>query len=427
MTTKGPVIPNLLRNLAVTECNGLNAFVLVAPAQAGFVIHTGRHCGAPSRFGEYFVDSLRILVVDDEPGIRLAIQRTLRDHKIRLPALDGEVGFNVELAGTGEEALQRIEGFKPDILLLDQKLPSMSGLEVLNELAGKGHDMITVMITAYASIETAITATKRGAFDFVAKPFTPDELTAAVYKSAKHLMLERRARQLAQEKHQLRFQLISMVSHELKAPLAAILGYLAVLRDPSVAAKPVYHQIIERSVARLHGMEKLIKDLLDLTAIESGQKKREPLDLDLFEIARGALDTVRREADERKVALELHGTPPLNVTADRDELEIILNNLLTNAIKYNRDGGRVDVELEIRGKDALIRVADTGMGLTTEEAEQLFGEFVRIRNEKTRHILGSGLGLSIIKKIVSLYAGDVTVSSRPNLGSTFTITLPIAR
>ena len=161
--------------------------------------------------------------------------------------MEQEAGFEIDLAETGEEALEKIETFRPDILLLDHKLPSMSGLDVLNELSGKGYDLITVMITAYASLETAITATKRGAFDFLAKPFTPDELTAAIYKSAKHLMLERRARQLAQEKRQLRFQLISMVSHELKAPLAAILGYLAVLRDRSVAAKPVYDEIIERS------------------------------------------------------------------------------------------------------------------------------------------------------------------------------------
>ena len=111
------------------------------------------------------------------------------------------------------------------------------------------------------------------------------------------------------------------------------------------------------------------------------------------------------------------------ISADAREIEIIFNNLLTNAIKYNRDGGRVDVALRRAGKQAVIAVSDTGIGMSEEELKQLFGEFVRIRNEKTRHILGSGLGLSIVKKLALLYGGDVQVESRPDAGSTFTVTL----
>jgi two-component system sensor histidine kinase/response regulator len=371
------------------------------------------------------MDLLRILVVDDELGIRLAVKRTLEDYSIRLPDFEGEIRLEIDLVETGEEALEKIETLRPDILLLDHKLPSMSGLDVLNQLSEKEYDMITVMITAYASLETAVTATKRGAFDFLAKPFTPEELKAAVYKSAKHLMLERRARQLAAEKRQLRFQLISMVSHELKAPLGAILGYLAVLKDRSVAAKPaVYDDIIERSLTRVHGMSKLIKDLLDLTSIESGQKKRDMVLLDVLEIAQNAVEAVQSEARERNIDLELRGNPPVKMTADRNEMEIILNNLLTNAIKYNRDGGHVEISIESKDGSVIVRVADTGIGMTPEEAGRLFTEFVRIRNEKTRNILGSGLGLSIVKKIALLYGGDISVSSQPDVGSTFTVLLP---
>ncbi|OGP64089.1 MAG: hypothetical protein A2170_12525 [Deltaproteobacteria bacterium RBG_13_53_10] len=230
---------------------------------------------------------------------------------------------------------------------------------------------------------------------------------------------------MADEKRQLRFQLISMVSHELKAPLGAILGYLGVLKDRSVAEKPaVYDDIIERSLIRLHGMRKLIKDLLDLTSIESGQKKREMVPLDVLEIARQAVETVRPEAAEHKIVLDLHGTSPVGMTADRDEMEIILNNLLTNAIKYNREGGRVEIAIESKDGNVMVRVADTGIGMTPEETGRLFTEFVRIRNEKTRNILGSGLGLSIVKKIALLYGGDISVSSQPDVGSTFTVLLP---
>jgi two-component system sensor histidine kinase/response regulator len=371
------------------------------------------------------MDRLRILVVDDEFGIRIAVKRTLQDYAIRLADFEEMIHLEVDLVETGEEALEKIETLRPDILLLDHKLPSMSGLDVLSRLSKKEHDMITVMMTAYASLETAVTATKRGAFDFLAKPFTPEELKAAVYKTAKHLMVERRARQLANEKRQLRFQLISMVSHELKAPLGAILGYLGVLKDRSVAAKPaVYDEIIERSLIRVHGMSKLIKDLLDLTSIESGQKKRDLVPLDVLEIANSVVESVRPEAKERNIEINLHGNPPVTMTADRDEMEIILNNLLTNAIKYNRAGGHVDIGIESEDGNVIVRVADTGIGMTLEETGRLFTEFVRIRSEKTRNILGSGLGLSIVKKIALLYKGNVSVSSQPDIGSTFTVVLP---
>jgi signal transduction histidine kinase len=109
--------------------------------------------------------------------------------------------------------------------------------------------------------------------------------------------------------------------------------------------------------------------------------------------------------------------------ADEGELEIILNNLISNAVKYNEEGGRVDVSLGAEDGQVRIEVSDTGNGMTQEEADKLFGEFVRIKNEKTRGISGSGLGLSIVKKLVSLYEGDVQVSSEPGVGTTFTVHL----
>jgi signal transduction histidine kinase len=173
----------------------------------------------------------------------------------------------------------------------------------------------------------------------------------------------------------------------------------------------------------MDGMRKLIADLLDLTQIESGEKNRELTEVDLAAAAVAAIEVVTAQATQRSVTVELHSAGPLTISADAREIEIIFNNLLTNAIKYNRDGGRVDVTLGRAGKQAVIAVADTGIGLTAEELKRLFGEFVRIRNEKTQSILGSGLGLSIVKKLAMLYGGDVQVESQPDVGSTFTVTL----
>ncbi len=328
---------------------------------------------------------LTILVVDDELGMRMAVCRALERFVVALPDVDGPVTFTIRQAGSGEEALEALAATPADILLLDHKLPGISGLDVLAQVAEKNLDCLVVMITAYASLETAITATKRGAFDFLAKPFTPAELKAAVSKSAKHLILQRHARQLAEEKRQVRFQTISVVAHELKAPLGAIEGYLYLLRDrPAGNEWSAYEKAIERSLIRLQGMRKLITDLLDLTRIESGRKKREIQEVDVIDVAQAAIDGVTPDAKQRNIAIALHAPDKLTMTADRGEIEIVFNNLLTNAVKYNRPDGKVDVTLAADDGRINIQVADTGIGMTPEECAKLFNDFVRIKNKKTK-------------------------------------------
>ena len=369
-------------------------------------------------------EQLRIMAVDDEPGMRTGIERALRRFSVTLPDLEGEVAFALETVDSGEAALAQIDASPPDILLLDHKLPGMSGLDVLHELAESKRDILTIMITAYASLDTAIAATKRGAYDFLAKPFTPEELKAAVRKAAKHLLLQRQARRLAEEKRQVRFQFISVLGHELKAPLAAVEGYLNILKDKSAGDNPaVYEQAVDRSLVRLQGMRKLILDLLDLTRIESGNRKRELAPLDVCEVAKSAIETLVPDATAKKVTIELTTPGPVPMRADRGDLEMIFNNLISNAVKYNREDGQVRVAVEGEAGTVRIAVADTGIGMSPQEAAQLFREFSRIKNPQTRNILGSGLGLSIVKKVAALYGGDVQVESQSGVGSTFTVAL----
>ncbi len=369
-------------------------------------------------------EAMRILVVDDEPGMRLGVERALRDFEVSAPCINGKFRFDIAQAETGEDALEMIAAQTPDILLLDHKLPGISGLDVLEKMTGKIGDCLTIMITAYASLEVAITATKRGAYDFLAKPFTPDELKGAVRKAARHLALTRQACRLAEEKRQVRFQFISVLAHELKAPISSIEGYLNIVMERSAGDdQATYDNMLSRSVIRLGGMRKLIDDLLDLTRIESGQKKRDLSELDISNVAGESVEAFTPEATEKDVTIELHCPKSLKMTADRGEIEIILNNFISNAIKYNRSGGRVDVTLTGDDDTVTIAVSDTGIGMTPEETDRLFGEFVRIKNPQTRNILGSGLGLSIVKKLADLYGGEATVTSKPDAGSTFTVTL----
>jgi signal transduction histidine kinase len=371
------------------------------------------------------MEKLRLLVVDDEQPMREGVIRALRSYAVSLPYADEDYGFELSQAGTGEEALEIIDREPPDLLLLDYKLPGIKGLDVLDHIAKRGLDILTVMITAYASLETAVSATRYGAYDFLAKPFTPEELRSAVHKAAKHFILSRQARRLAEEKRRVRFEFISVLAHELKSPLAAVEGYLRIIESRAAGTElGAYDQMVGRSLVRLEGMRKMILDILDLTRIESGQKKRELGPVELVEAARTAIETALPPAQEMNVSIELHAPEKLELVADRGEVEIIFNNLVSNAVKYNRKGGRVDLTLSGDDRTVTITCADTGIGMTEAETQQLFREFVRIKNDKTKRIMGSGLGLSTVKKLaVEYYGGGVAVKSRPGEGSTFTVTL----
>lgn len=369
--------------------------------------------------------SLRILAVDDESGMLSGIKRALENFTVPVPDVGEEASFETGTAETGEEAVDLIKKNPPDILLLDYKLPGMSGLDVLNETAVVSPDTLTVMITAYASIETAIAATKRGAYDFLPKPFTPADLRHTIRKAVVRIMLARHARKLEAERKRVRFEFIRVLGHELKAPINAVAGYLYLMRDHTMGdSLGAYDESVLRSLRRIDQMRKLIADLLDMTRIESGEKIRSLESIDLVEVAKGAMEAVRAESVSRGITLELQSPPAVRMErADRSELDIVFNNLLTNAVKYNKDGGKVSVSIECRGDEVAVSVSDTGIGMAPEETARLFHEFVRIKNDKTRDILGSGLGLSILKRVVELYEGKIDVKSKPGEGTTFSITM----
>ena len=180
------------------------------------------------------MDLLNILIVDDEYGMRRGAERALRKMHLHLHDINGDVSFNIRTAADGREFDERMAEEQPDIVILDYKLPDTTGLDILDRLMKQPLDLLVIMITAYASLDTAVTATRRGAYDFLAKPFTPEELRGAVRKAARHLILQRQARRLAEEKRQVRFQFVSVLAHEMKAPISAIEGYLQMMRERAV-------------------------------------------------------------------------------------------------------------------------------------------------------------------------------------------------
>lgn len=370
--------------------------------------------------------NLKILVVDDEPFIRAGIDRILRNFKVDYPFMEEPFEFTIIEAATGEEGLESIERDKPDIILLDNKLPGIQGVEVLEYVRKKKYDIVVVMITSFASLDLAVKATSDGAYDFIPKPFTPQELKSAIESITKHVFLVRMTKQMQVQGKQIRFQFLSVLSHELKAPLNAIEGYLKMMQEKQLGDKiDDYEQVIDRSLKRIKSMRNLILDLLDMTRLESGQKEKDLKVVNLSDVAHNSMDTAKPMAIQKDVKIKLHAPATVEFVADNGEMEIIFNNLVSNAVKYNRDGGIVDITINKTSDRIEIVVADTGIGMTQEEISRLFHEFVRIKNEKTREITGTGLGLSILKKLVETYEGSVSVESTPDIGSKFKVVLPL--
>lgn len=370
------------------------------------------------------METVSILVVDDEPGLRAGAERALRNYSFLLPELDCEVSFALSLAESGEEALEKIAALPPGIVLLDHQLPGMNGMEVLEVLRKNNPDTLVIVITAYASIEAAVRSIKHGASDFLPKPFTPAELRSAVQKAASRLVLAREARRLAEEKKQIRFEFVRVLGHELKAPLGAVDSLLGLISSGTLGEQiEPYKEIVGRASRRLEQMRKLITDLLDMTRIESGQRAREIQLCNIPALVDACFDLLKTQAAARNITLRRVSQGFSGAMVDRAEVEMILNNLVSNAIKYNREGGSVDVETQATDGRLTIKVRDSGIGIAEASLHKLFAEFTRIRTDKNREVLGSGLGLSIVKKLAQLYGGSVSVKSEADVGSEFTVAL----
>lgn len=368
----------------------------------------------------------KILVVDDEPGIRMGTNRILQNFKVDYPFMDEHIEFKVLEASTGEEGIEMIESEMPDIILLDNKLPGIQGIEVLEYVKKKLYDIVVVMITSYASLELAVKATRDGAYDFIPKPFTPQELRSSIENITKQLFLKRMTQKMNKEGKQIRFQFLSVLSHELKAPINAIEGYLHIMHEKQLGDNiNDYEEMVGRSLERITGMRSLIMDLLDLTKIESGSPTQNLEPVDLTRAALVSMDTMRPYAIQKDVDIYLNAKEAVIMEADPNEIEIIFNNLISNAVKYNKNGGRVDIFIKAEKEKIVVSVSDTGIGMADEEKVRLFKDFVRIKNQKTKHIAGSGLGLSIVKKIVEMYKGEIEVQSIPDKGTTFSVIFPI--
>lgn len=222
----------------------------------------------------------------------------------------------------------------------------------------------------------------------------------------------------------MRSEFVANVTHELKTPLTSIRGYIELLKSGERDAETArsFYEIIEIEAERL---QKLTDDLLQLSDIENGAAEPELTPVPLAETVQKVADTLRPEAESRGIALHTFVEEGLSVRANPRRLYQLIKNLMENAVKYNRDGGAVNLSASSERGVAVIRVHDTGIGIPPEHLDRIFERFYRVDKGRSRELGGTGLGLSIVKHIVNLYGGDVRVDSEVGIGTTFTVRLPL--
>lgn len=360
-----------------------------------------------------------IVVIDDDAAMRLSCRKIL-----------SKAGYEVETFEDGVQGLEGVSRLKPGLVVVDLKMPGLSGLEVIARVHEMDPLAVLVVITGYATIDTAVEAMKAGAYDFLPKPFSPEELRLIVNRGLERRRLSLEARRCEMDRELLRRRFVTFVSHQLQTPLAAVHQYLSVLKqfedlgDIEVKRR----EWIERCLKRAEEMQALIRDWLTLARLESDRLARERVKVDLRQIIPNILATYEPLAAQEGVKLEARlAEEACLVGGDPHCLNVLFDNLIINAIKYNRPEGRVTVSAARQGEEVEVGVADTGVGIPPAQQQFLFDEFFRVRGEGTKKTSGTGLGLAICRRIVSELGGRIAVESQPGAGSTFCVRLPAWR
>ncbi len=473
----------------------------------------------------------QILVVDDEARIREGCRMVL-----------SELGFEVELASDGAQGLQMIQERHFDIILLDLMMPTISGFDVLSRVRDLHPDTVIIVITGYATIEHSIEAMKNGAFDFIPKPFDPEQLRTVVAKAIKYThalqdITETRSRLkmvvnrltdgvMTTDDHkrivlanpaflhfighhgesvightvgeciadetltrmidqalsmpsdtsreitrevtwdgdeerilgvkcapfrgrtgrnlgtitvlhditalkkidQMKSDFVSMVSHEIRNPMNSLLMQIKIILDGLAGnVTDKQREILERASGKMLNLTAMVSELLDLARIESGLITHEK---ETIRISALLAEQVRfHEAGARDKGIAIRFEAPADlppISGDRQGLDEVFTNLITNAVKYSPPGSAISLSAQEENDYLSVRVGDTGYGISEEDIDRIFTRFYRVKDSRTREIHGTGLGLAIVKSIVEAHHGRIKVESRLDEGTTFTVLLPFA-
>ncbi|HLQ05408.1 MAG TPA: response regulator [Verrucomicrobiae bacterium] len=367
-----------------------------------------------------------VLVVDDEESVATTIEAILR--------LDGH---DVTAVTSGTEALRLLNERQFDVVLTDLRLADIDGVDVLREVQRTAPETAAIMLTGYASLESAVAALRSGAYDYLMKPSDVEELRATVNRAIERRELRRRLLEL-EEVDRLKTQFLSMASHELRTPLTAVSGFIQVARrrvaraasqdDPSIDWKQEATraaETLELAQRQARRLGRLVDELLDVSRLQLGRVELQQSDIELVGILREVIERMRLISTLHTIELDTKVDSAI-IHADRDRMDQVFENLIGNAVKYSPAGGKVRVALVVKNGEAQVAISDQGIGISADELGRIFNLFYRSPDPRAGHVGGLGLGLYISREIVTRHGGKLWAESDTTTGSTFHVSLPLA-
>jgi two-component system sensor histidine kinase/response regulator len=355
-----------------------------------------------------------ILVIDDEETIREGCRLTLE-----------KSGYKVLSTGDGSEGIRIARETRPEVAFIDLKMPHISGMEVVDVLSKDIPDTILIVITGYATIVSAVEAMKKGVYDYLPKPFSPDQLRAVTNRAIEHRNLKIEAAKLRAEKEQMERNFITFVSHEMRSPLVTIRQYLEALMTVAkddLSSSAV--EIIDRCNKRIQNLEGLVEHWLDFSRIDDGTLVRSKKPLKLTHIIQQSIEELSPLCEKRGLSVKNYLPPELPlINGDEESMNRVFINIIGNATKYTPNGGEITVRAEADDHYIRVCISDTGEGIPPDKLPFIFEPFYRVKGKEDRH-RGSGLGLTFCKRIIEAHNGIIEASSRVGEGTTLTITIP---
>lgn len=360
-------------------------------------------------------DKSKILIIDDEEVVLDSCTQILKS---------GD--YHIETAQNGETGIKVVHELKPDLVYVDLKMPGVSGFEVLEKINEIDPTIVSIVITGYATVSSAVEAMKKGADDFLPKPFTPDELRLITQRGLEKRRLVLETIALRKEKEMLRDHFAAIVSHELKSPLGAVQQNLFLLEDElSSELTEDQKNRFEHIKSRLSDLMKLIHTWLRVISAEDIEKIRDEFKpTSITTVISKSIESVQPHAMRKDIEIVASVDKTLEpVNGDEGTLVEAVVNVLGNAIKFSRLGSEIIVTVKGQEDSILISVTDTGVGISKEDLPLIFNDFYM---GKSGHVAeaGSGLGLALTRRIVEAHNGSISVESELGEGSTFTICLP---
>lgn len=350
---------------------------------------------------------IKLLVIDDEDIVLSSTLRILKNYD-----------YDIEVAHSGEEGLEKAGSKSYDIVVTDLMMPGIGGMEVLKELRETQPEVTVIVFTGYATVETVREALKVGAFDYIPKPFSPDEFRSVIDNAVK-------ARESASDSKML--DLMAIVSHELKSPISVVhttaetlyKGYFGNLDEKQ-------QKSVEAILRNCQYLEDVIRNYLDLSKMDLDNLESFKDKIDLVDsVINPVLDIPENKNNLKKMTLKTDFKVKPEIFGDANLLKIVVTNLVNNAIKYGRDKTDIIMKLYKEDTNYVFSIYNQGVGISEKDIEEkLFKKFSRLKQKGTEGIKGTGLGLYMCKEIVEKHNGRLTAKSVPGESVTFYFSLP---